>query len=183
MIESNKKIRGISLPEEDFKLYESIQAVDVDIIYEILKGNMVAYRISNYLSLQTANQITENFWNSTYKVPRLGYGQDGVEGYFIGASHIEKTTAEYLEEANNFEEGVKQLYKGTIDPISEFRKLLASGNKKIIVRPASFNGLSASHSKAVAWNNFGNFLLEPHDDLAQLSDPRQRGFEIQKTTR
>lgn len=186
MMKPIKKIMGISLPEENFRVYETHKYVDFSIVHNVLEGNIAAYRISKHIAGDVCKRIVKNFWASPNKVPRFGYGKDGIEGYFIGASHIEKTTFEYLEEARNFESAVKELYEGVIDPVSAFREALAANEKNgrnIYVRPAQLNGLSASHSKAVCWNNFEDFLLEPHDDFAQLSDPRQNGFEIQKVNR
>lgn len=179
-----KEITGYSLHESDFIIKESIQTVDVSIVHDVLQGSIAGYWIHDYTSEKDATRIFDNFWASSEKVPRMGYGEEGVEGYFIGASHIEKTTEEYLEEAKSFEPSVMKLYEGTNDPVSTFRGVLASQyNNGITVRPARHDDLTAGHSKAVAWNNFGNFLLEPHDDLAQLSDPKQKGFEIQNSSR
>src|SRR5262249_31737813 len=129
-------------------------------------------------------QIVENFWASTERVPRPGDGVDGVEGYFIGASHYGKTTREYLEEARACENAVKSLYAGTINPGGVFRTALATGSGRTLrVRPARANGLSAGDSKAVYWTGARTFLLEPHEDFAQVKSPDQKDFEIQQAIR
>ncbi|WP_110882641.1 hypothetical protein [Photorhabdus australis] len=51
---------------------------------------------------QQRKKIIENFWHSSTFTPRYGDGIDGVEGCFIGASHIEKNTRQYIEEVENF---------------------------------------------------------------------------------
>jgi hypothetical protein len=117
-------------------------------------------------------------------VPRFGEGEDGVEAYLIGASHYGKPTLKYLEEARACKSAVESLYAGTINPVFEFRDTLASGSREAMsVRPASLNGLPAGDSKAIYWNNSGPFLLDPHDDLAQVRDPIQADFEIQQAIR
>lgn len=181
---TTRRISGISLPEAAFRLYETEKALDVPKVFEVLSGKLAAYCIRGFAARDVCSRIAENFWTSTQKVPRPGVGDDGVEGYFIGASHYGKPTGQYLEEANAFESAVQSLYAGTINPGLLFKQALASGNgHPIEVRPARSNGLSAGDSKAVYWTGKGKFLLEPHDDLAQLRGPEQSDFEIQETTR
>lgn len=184
MLAKAKQITGTSLPDSKFRLHETHQFVDVASVFEVLRGNLAAYRIRGFVPPEACRRIVENFWASTARVPRTsGYGEEGVEGWFIGASHIEKTTLEYLESARSFENAVKGLYAGTLNPSALFRDTLVSGSGgRLTVRPAQFNGLRASDSKAVYWNSTGHFLLEPHEDYAQTKDPAQKGFEIQKAT-
>lgn len=184
MTKSTKQITGTSLSKERFQVHETYKSVDVASVFEVLKGNLAAYRIRRFLPPDACCQIVKNFWASSKRVPRFGSGEDGVEGYFIGASHIEKTTCKYLEEVRASENAVKSLYAETINPASLFREALASGSgENINVRPAKLNNLSAGDSKAVFWNNLGEFLLDPHDDFAQLKAPIQKDFEIQQATR
>lgn len=177
-----KKITGAFLSSEQFRVHETEAVIDVNCVLDILKGNLAAYRIRNFLSPEACQQIVNNFWNCSEKVPRIGCGEDGVEGYFVGASHIEKTTEEYLTEANASEKAVQSLFVNTTNPASTFRETVAE-KSQLTIRPAQANGFTAGNSKAVYWNSLGNFLLQPHDDLAQLSDPKQKGFEIQQTNR
>lgn len=184
MIDTKKRITGASLPEAAFRLHETEEALDVAKVFEVLSGKLAAYRIRRFVARDVCSRIAENFWTSTKKVPRPGVGDDGVEGYFIGASHYGKPTRQYLEEASGFESAVQSLYAGTANPGLLFKQALASGNgHPIEVRPARSNGLYAGDSKAVNWTGTGRFLLEPHDDLAQLRGPEQSDFEIQGTTR
>ncbi len=179
-----KRITGTSFPENIFRLHETEKFLDVSKVFEILSGKLAAYRIRGFVDRDVCAQIAENFWASAKKVPRVGVGDDGVEGYFIGASHYGKPTQQYLEEARGFENAVQSVYTGTANPGLLFKQALASGNgHPIEVRPARSNGLSAGDSKAIYWTGSGTFLLEPHEDLAQLRGPEQNDFEIQEITR
>jgi hypothetical protein len=184
MIDSTARISGVSLPESGFRVHETYKTVDVSKVYDVLSGKLAAYRVRDYCPKDACDKIVENFWASPKKTPRYGEGEDGVEGYFIGASHIEKTTEEYLQEAESYAEGVRNLFTGTINPLAEFREeLILKGDRYTAVRPAQHMGMIASDSKAVYWNNMGDFLLRPHDDIAQVKDPRQHDFEIQQASR
>lgn len=184
MVEATRRITGTSLPEAAFRIRETDKALDVSAVFEVLGGALAAYRVRGYVPLDACRRIAENFWSSEARAPRYGDGEDGVEAYLIGASHYGKPTLQYLAEARAWEPAVKSLYAGTINPVSAFREALVSGSGgRLRARPAELNGLRAGDSKAVYWNNNGRFLLEPHDDLAQVKDPIQKDFEIQQAAR
>jgi hypothetical protein len=183
MSKTMPRITGTSLPENAFRVHETNKALDTSAVFEVLKGNLAAYRVRGFVPLDVCRGIVENFWNSTERVPRFGVGEDGVEAYLIGASHYGKPTLQYLEEARACGSAVESLYAGTSNPVASFREALSESVEGIKLRPASLNGLAAGDCKAVYWNNVGNFLLEPHDDLGQVKDPIQNDFEIQQATR
>ena len=182
MLTTTRRITGASLPQGAFRVQETSGPVDVSIVFEVLRGNLAAYRVSGYVALDTCRRIEQNFWASSGRVPRYGEGEDGVEAYLIGASHYGKPTMTYLHEALGCAVDVDGLYAGLINPVAQFRQTLGVAGK-LTVRAARLNGLAAGDSKAVYWNNFGTFLLEPHDDLAQIKDPIQADFEIQEVKR
>ena len=182
MLTTTRRITGASLLPGAFRVHETSGPVDVSIVFEVLRGNLAAYRVSGYVALDTCRRIEQNFWASSGRVPRYGEGEDGVEAYLIGASHYGKPTMTYLHEALVCKVDVEGLYSGLINPVAQFRQTLGVAGK-LTVRAARLNGLPAGDSKAVYWNNFGTFLLEPHDDLAQIKDPIQADFEIQEVKR
>jgi hypothetical protein len=181
MLKTAQRITGASLPESAFRIHETNGPVDIAAVREVLNGNLAAYHVHDFISSEICEQIMANFWTSSDRVPRYGEGEDGVEAYLIGASHYGKPTLTYLQEALACKNGVDALYVGVINPVAAFRDTLrASG---MAVRAAALDGLPAGDSKAVYWNNVGTFLLEPHDDLAQVKDPIQADFEIQEVSR
>jgi hypothetical protein len=184
MIINTQPITGTSLPATAFRLHETERVVDTDAVFDVLHGELAAYRIRGFVPPDVCDRIVQNFWSSDQRVPRYGEGQDGVEAYLIGASHYGKPTMQYLEEVRDCREAVESLYAGTVSPISAFRGEIASDRRDLTgLRPAAFDGLDAGDSKAVYWNDLGNFLLKPHDDLAQAKDPIQYDFEIQEAVR
>lgn len=177
-----RRITGASLPQTAFRVHESSKPLDVSIVFEVLSGNLAAYHLHDFVSPEACARIVENFWASNERVPRFGVGEDGVEAYLIGASHYGKPTTTYLHEAGACANAVESLYAGTINPVAVFRETIAR-ESGLSVRAAGFDGLVAGDSKAIYWNNTGTFLLEPHEDLAQVKDPIQADFEIQQVTR
>lgn len=183
MVDTVRRMTGNSLSESAFYVREADRDVDVAAVLEVLGGKLAAYRVRGFVPPDVCCRIVENFWASEERVSRYGDGEDGVEAYLVGASHYGKPTMQYLEEARACEAAVKGLYAGTPNPVSAFREALTSGGGIKNLRPAGLNGLAAGDSKAVYWNNSGTFLLEPHDDLAQVKDPIQKDFEIQQAAR
>ncbi|WP_233420534.1 2OG-Fe(II)-dependent halogenase WelO5 family protein [Xenorhabdus nematophila] len=150
-----------------------------------MDGRLAACRAHNFLSWEQRNKIIENFWHSSTRKPRYGEGLDGVEGYFLGASHIEKTTLEYFEEVEYFRTAIDELFQDTVNPVASFIEQMnnSQSDNTMSIRPAMHQGMPTGNTKVVYWNNSGEFLLLPHDDLAQLSDPQQSDFEIQSIER
>lgn len=180
MLKLAPRITGASLDRDAFRVHETTESLDISTVFEVLNGNLAAYLVRGFVPLDVCRRVEANFWTSPERVPRYGEGEDGVEAYLIGASHYGKPTLTYLDEVLACKAAVESLYTGTINPVAAFRATLASN---IRVRAACLNGLPAGDCKAVYWNNVGPFLLEPHDDLAQVKDPIQSDFEIQQVDR
>ncbi|HET6978733.1 MAG TPA: hypothetical protein VFI24_20545 [Pyrinomonadaceae bacterium] len=180
MLKLAPRITGTSLDDDAFHVHETNESVDIGSVFEVLNGNLAAYLVRGFVPPDVCRRVEENFWASPERVPRYGEGEDGVEAYLIGASHYGKPTLTYLNEVLGCRAAVESVYTGTINPVAALRNTLAA---RLPVRAASHNGLPAGDCKAVYWNNVGAFLLEPHDDLAQVKDPIQADFEIQQVDR
>jgi hypothetical protein len=176
---SSPSITGEALPADQFQLQESEGTLDIERVLDVLHGRSAAYRVRGFVPAAECATLTQNFWDSLQRTPRYGEGADGVEAYILGASHIEMSTADYLDAVEATRDAVGALYAGAADPIARLRGALSE--RVGVVRAAEHGGRTAGPSKAVCWNNDSvEFLLLPHDDLAQLSDPLQEDFEIQR---
>jgi hypothetical protein len=177
------RVTGKRMPASEFRLHQTSGTLDNEPILQVLRGELAAYRVRGYVPEDSCKRIAANFSTSRDRSPRYGEGEDGVEGYIVGASHIDQTTDEYLDDVATTAAAVADLYEGTADPLQKVRKQLLDTGGLTAMRPARHGGRPAGDSKAVQWNNTGEFLLLPHDDLSQLSDPIQSGFEIQALRR
>lgn len=168
---------GRSLSKEYFKLLEFSNCIDGDAIVALLTGKVAACIFRDAVPRATCDVLVRNFWRNPGRKER----SDGVPGHFVGAYHYGKETAAYMREVCATKPDIDEFYSGVEDPServrSETKKALAV--KGINLRAAMHDGITAAGSRALCWTAPGKFLLDPHDDIAQLGDPVQSGFEIQ----
>ncbi|MBC8949456.1 hypothetical protein [Xenorhabdus sp. TS4] len=120
MTHKNLSLSGVKLEESEFVIHETEGRIEKSAVDALLDGHLAACRIRHFLPWEQRQKIIDNFWLSTARKPRYGDGIDGVEGYFLGASHIEKTTLEYFKEVEYFRPAITQLFQGTLNPQAYF---------------------------------------------------------------
>lgn len=171
------KVTGSSFPPDQFKCVEDWTSVNYETVFAILTGKLSVYVVRNAIAAEDCFRIRSNFWN------RVGNSQrgDGPMAYVLGAYHYGKSTDQYFKDLTQNKMQPDSVFDGVRDPVSELYKGLQTHclKRNIDCRPAMFQGQAAGTSRAMSWMKPGDFLLEPHDDVGQLSNPKQRDFEIQ----
>lgn len=135
-------------------------------IISILKGEITGLHIKQGFSIEVAEEITANFTRS----PGLKERKDGVPGQYIGASHYRKDAASYFAEAEDEQTFVDALFGNLVDPVRGLFDALRRELHKhgIELRLASSKHGQANICRAICWSGTGMYVLEPHDDLAQV---------------
>lgn len=165
------------LPSADFRLVVCDHTHSPDAVRDLASGHIPAVLVEDVLTTGECEKLVARFWSHPERTAR----EDGVAGDYIGAYHYAKQRDAYLDEAARFHTAIDTLFAGISDP----RKMIADALARLPHRPqvrlASWAGRAASPARALSWNASGDYLLEPHDDVGQLHDPLQEGFEIQQT--
>jgi hypothetical protein len=172
-------VTGTSMAPGDFRLVRAAGVLRHQDILDLLDSTLAAVLVTDALSSALCDELSTRFWNSKGRRPR----PDGVEGYYLGAYHFGKTFAQYMAAHDEAKQHWDELLKGLDDPVNLVLNPVREALKErsTILRPATWCGREVPFARFLSWPTQGEFLLEPHDDVGQLGDPRQADFEIQET--
>lgn len=165
---------------ERFILRQSSRFLDPVYLEAILKGNAAAYLIKGMIPDADCARIADNF-DQVAQAKR----DDKVPGICIGAFHYGKTTDQYFNEVAASAEKSARLLVNSTDPVATIHREFSSAFslRNFFYRPAASFGRHSARFVARAWTDTGEYALAPHEDVAQLHHPAQRGFEIQAVAR
>lgn len=171
------KISGIIQNESYFTFHEG-NSVDLDKIHDVLTGQLLGTVFHNALPAAESKTIANNFWNSEISRKQ----NDGVPAISVGAYHYKKDLVEYFKQVELAKPHVTNLFHGTINIVEPFIEKLTTyfEKKNVCFRAASHDNREASKFVIRSCNAFSDFVISPHDDIAQCTMKSQRGFEIEK---
>lgn len=151
-------------------------SVDPLAIQSVLDGQVVACIFRKAISLFTCESICREFLQHPLTARR-----SDAEAFYLGAYHFDKTSATYAQQS-----------RATRDAISHFSDLFPELNASagdafratlrengVNARLATCDGEAVNPFILRRWAYEGSYTLDPHEDEAQCSDPRQLGFEAQ----
>lgn len=167
-----------ALSEFAFRIQDFDGAADDDALLELFRGNTAAVHIRNALSPESSLKLVNAFLASSATTMR----KDGVPGYVLGAYHYGKSFESYRDDVIRYRQAVHTAL-GEDDPVAAILRSIASAlsREQRQLRPARWHDLSAAYARFLSWHGTSEYLLLPHDDSSQLSDPRQHNFEASRT--
>ena len=171
------KLGGQSHDQKYFRFHESA-TIDFDSIHQILRGKLLGTIIHNAIPSKDREIVAQNFWNSEVAKQR----NDGVPAITIGAYHYKKTLNEYFDQVEQFKPHVDKLFHGANHFVNSFINSLTIyfSKKNIHFRLAKHNERYASRFVLRTCNSMSDFIILPHDDVAQCRTHNQKDFEITK---
>ncbi|MFZ5891923.1 MAG: hypothetical protein ACOY0T_12785 [Myxococcota bacterium] len=174
-------LEGSSLRSEEFFARNVVAPFSPQAVLDVLLGKSPICHLKGFFDRNTCSTIRRNFWEN----PGLRERGDQVAGYVVGAYHYGLSTLDYLHECQATRKHVESLFTGARDPVARLEALLvrAAAPTGRVVRRARHQGMEAARCAATSWSAPGEFLLAPHDDVAQVGAKEQRGFEIQQVAR
>jgi hypothetical protein len=176
-------LAGWSGDADYFRFVES-DRLDPDLVLDVLRGKHVGVVFRDVIDRDAAAELVRRFWASPMRKRRGGEVCESL-GYYVGAYHYHKPTAQYLDESAEVADYLAEVLDVPNEPTRVFRELVDSrlGADGARLRLSEQDGLPGCPVLIRHWNATGPFALQPHEDFSQLGWPEQTGFEIQRTTR
>ncbi|MFE2104814.1 hypothetical protein ACFXAF_02915 [Kitasatospora sp. NPDC059463] len=171
-----RPITGTRAAPDFFRLDER-DAFDPGAVVDVLRGRRLGVVFRDVIPPAARKESVARFWASPARRHR-----EGEPSHYVGAYHWNKPTGTYLAETAAVLEEVRHVLDVPDSPWRSFRSGLAAelARQDAVLRIAEHGGAQACPALIRAWDKAGRFALEPHEDAAQCTDPRQAGFEIQR---
>ncbi|MEV0901443.1 hypothetical protein [Actinoplanes sp. NPDC049802] len=160
-----------------FRIVES-DKLDISLIDGVLKGELTCVVVRQFATTQECQELLFAFRSSTSRRQRAG----DATGEYVGSFHWGKDLDDYFDDCDAIRAGLElTLGRASTSPWHRFEQQLVGemAVRDVEVGRAVHNGRRACAPIIRSWNGVGRFALIPHEDIAQCSDPRQAGFEIQ----
>jgi len=171
------KLTGAMGTRSYFQFVEG-SGLDYGLVLAVLREEAAGCIFRGLIPPQVCDAISTNFWQN----PSLRQREDGVPAFYVGTYHYQKELSDYFQEAAAARAVMAKLFDSTDNFIQAwlagFSGYLAV--RGMALRPAADGRREAAAFIMRSWSGAGDFALKPHDDFAQMRDPRQAGFEIQE---
>jgi hypothetical protein len=171
-------VNGRTIPAASFIVRDTSGFPPPSQLLDVVDGRIAAIHMRDAISSAQRRALILHFQNSPGTCPRA----DGVPGRVLGAYQYGKTYDEYVADVDASEGFVDQFLLAGGDPVGSILHSMQAAlhARNITVRPAMWRSRHAARARAVSWTGEGKFLLDPHEDISQLTEPAQEGFEVQR---
>lgn len=151
-----------------------------DHLLSVLNGKIPAMLVRDALAPRTCSSLVASFESSPCRRPR----GDGVSGFVLGAYHYGQTFEAYASDIAATAACVRDFLNAGGNPVEELLQLIRVTLRPngVNLRPARWRNINAALARALSWTASGSYMLDPHDDVGQLTDSRQYGFEAQSVS-
>jgi hypothetical protein len=169
-------LTGERMEDAAFRIERSDREFPIESIRRVLDGELAGVYVADALSAETRAALLDRFRSSRSLIPRT----DGVTGHYLGAYHYGQTFDHYMEAVERTQGDVVAFLGDEDNPVARVIGAVRAGlEPSVAVRAARWNDRKGGIARALSWSSSGTYLLAPHDDVGQLTDPRQVGFEAQ----
>ncbi|WP_329570521.1 2OG-Fe(II)-dependent halogenase WelO5 family protein [Kitasatospora sp. NBC_01266] len=175
MVREPRPLAGFQADPDFFRLEER-SAFDPGLVVDVLRGKRLGVIFRGVIPAAAQKESVARFWASPARRHR-----EGEPSHYLGSYHWNKSTETYLAETAQVVAEVREVLEVPNSPWQSFRSGLAAelARQDAVIRIAEHEGAQACPALIRAWDKEGAFALEPHEDAAQCTDPRQAGFEVQ----
>jgi hypothetical protein len=172
------EVNYVNVPSAAFTI-EEYDRFDAEAVFRVLTGGILCAMFRDFASPIRSRQLVDQFLNNPFTRLRDG----DATGHYLGAFHWGKDVASYKSDCETVRQALQDAFEPIeTDPWKDFlvhlqAALLTRGR---ILRHARCGDCIVTSPLIRSWSREGDFSLVPHEDLAQCSDPKQVGFEIQR---